>query len=113
MNRQQFAKLHTDLCTRARALTERKGHDYATEADVLSNVRLCEHLGLTATATGILVRMADKLSRMAQLSVKNKQKVTDESIIDTALDLINYTVIFIAIREEKSVPFDDDESEAE
>ena len=50
-----------------------------------------EKWGLTAA----LVRMEDKFNRLESLSQKEDQKVVDESIEDTLLDLANYAVMTI------------------
>jgi hypothetical protein len=74
----------------------RKNHDYAghTEKDPFANFRLCESAGLCSTAAGILVRLSDKLSRLATFVAKGKLTVSDESVEDTILDVINYAVLF-------------------
>lgn len=54
--------------------------------------------------TSFLVRMEDKLSRLRSLSQKSadEQRVKDESIRDTLLDLANYAIIaVIELDEEK------------
>ena len=47
--------------------------------------------------TSFLVRMEDKMSRLRSLSSKSssEQKVKDESIRDTLLDLANYAIIAV------------------
>ena len=80
-----------------------KNHDYATgqnvDGDALKNFKLVEYLNITDSTTGILVRMCDKISRLANV-YKGETKVTEESCIDTAKDLINYTVILLATLKE-------------
>jgi hypothetical protein len=84
-----------------------KNHDYATgekiESDALKNFNLVNYLGITDSSTGILVRMCDKMSRLANV-YKGGNQVKDESCIDTCKDLINYTVIFLAtLKDNKDV----------
>ena len=76
-----MAKIHSD-----------KNHDYATNADPLSNFRECEGFGVDA-GKGIMVRMSDKWSRLKQLELKGEALVKDESLLDTLLDLANYSVL--------------------
>lgn len=78
-------------------LAERKNHDYAGEADALRNFRACEALGICNLETGIVVRLSDKLSRIARL-MQAEAAVKDESIDDTILDAINYLAIMRSAR---------------
>ena len=95
MNRDELLALHASITSAARELMARKNHDYGGH-DVMGNLRLIEQLfpHLT-TEIGILIRMGDKLSRLAVLSTEDAL-VKDESIQDTCQDLINYAVLFIA-----------------
>ena len=77
-----------------------KNSDYAGNDDALKNFKLVEFLGICPVEVGILVRMCDKMSRMATL-INTPPKVADESFEDTALDLCNYTDILLAARKEK------------
>lgn len=103
--RDELMALHEDLCNRARALSRKKNHDYSGGKDATHaflNFIKCEELGLCKTETGILVRLSDKLSRLNTLADSNlKYEVDDERVLDTVLDIINYTVIFYAIHEER------------
>lgn len=47
-------------------------------------------------ALGILVRMDDKLSRLTSFAKKGKLHVEDEGVMDTVIDLLNYSAIFAA-----------------
>lgn len=53
--------------------------------------------------TSFLVRMEDKLSRLRSLSQKSadEQRVKDESIRDTLLDLANYAIIAVIEMDEE------------
>ena len=95
MNRDELLALHASLTSSARELMARKNHDYGGH-DVMGNLRLIEQLFPQLTSEiGILIRMGDKLSRLAVLSTEDAL-VKDESIQDTCQDLINYAVLFIA-----------------
>ena len=72
-------------------LTKAKNHDYAKGDDPYKNFRLVEQLGICSVETGILVRMCDKMSRIANL-IDTDAKVKDESIADTLIDLANYSI---------------------
>ena len=103
--REELMALHEKLCDQARALSRKKNHDYSGGQDATHaflNFVKCEELGLCKTETGILVRLSDKLSRLNTLADSNlKYEVDDERVLDTVLDIINYTVIFYAIHEER------------
>ncbi len=98
-----FAAIHADLCDKARALTKAKGHDYSGTEDTLANLKACERLGICSAETGVLVRMCDKFMRLITLTKcgEDNRAVKDESIMDTSLDLLNYTLLFEALRRER------------
>jgi len=81
-------------------LTKAKNHDYAKGDDPYKNFRLVEQLGICSVETGILVRMCDKMSRIANL-IDTDAKVKDESIADTLIDMANYANLMKCYREEK------------
>ena len=105
---ERFEELHKAWCKDALELSVRKGHDYSTGAseagqeDTLKNLKMVEILsdGKVSAEIGVLVRMTDKLSRMWQL-VFDDAKVKDESVSDTEIDLVNYTLLKRALRIEK------------
>lgn len=104
MKADKFFRLLEQYHAEALAISKRKNHDYATgddsSADALQNFKLCEYLGVCSTETGILVRMCDKISRMAKL-LKSNAAVSDESLDDTAADMANYSNIFRIARHER------------
>jgi len=77
-----------------------KNHDYAGEEDSFKNFRMCENMGLCSVETGIMVRMSDKMSRIANL-LEKENAVKDESITDTLIDLANYSIILKCYLEQK------------
>ena len=81
-------------------LTKAKNHDYAKGDDPYKNFRLVEQLEICSVETGILVRMCDKMSRIANL-IDTDAKVKDESIADTLIDMANYANLMKCYREEK------------
>lgn len=68
------------------ALYERKNHDYGN-----SFSETYSKLGIVSAAT----RMLDKMNRIVSLVTKEQQKVNDESLRDTLIDLANYAVMTI------------------
>lgn len=75
-------------------LTTRKNADYASGGDAFQNFSLIEVItsGRISTAAGILVRMTDKLQRIANLLAKPPE-VVGEAIEDSCVDLANYSDI--------------------
>lgn len=88
--------LHEPLCVKAQTIMEAKCQDYASADDPFRNFRQIETLGLGSVEVGIIVRMGDKLSRLAGFAKEGDLAVKDESVEDTCLDLINYTIILMA-----------------
>ena len=68
------------------ALYERKNHDYGNSfSDTF------EKLGSVSAVT----RMCDKMNRIISLVSTKEQKVNDESLRDTLIDIANYAVMTI------------------
>lgn len=84
-------QFHKDCSDRGRELMNRKNHDYSGVVDVFRNFRAFEELG-------IVVRMGDKLSRLKSFEEKRSLKVADESIDDTAIDLMNYAILYLGYK---------------
>lgn len=84
----ELEDLHIRLTTGARQIMLRKNHDYGADGDPFANFH--RH-----GALGILVRMDDKLSRLATFARKGRLDVTEEPVEDAAIDLINYAVLLI------------------
>lgn len=103
--RDELMAMHQMLCDQARELSRKKNHDYSggkDETHAFLNFTKCEELGLCKTETGVLVRLSDKLSRLNTLADSSlKYEVSDERVLDTVLDVINYIVIFYAIHTER------------
>lgn len=76
---------HTLVCQELIDLYEIKNADYGN-----SFGETFKEFGMTMTA----IRLDDKLRRYKQL-IKSEQKVKDESIRDTLLDLANYAIMTI------------------
>ena len=93
VSRNELAVLHNELCSKAREIMQAKNRDYAHEGDVFRNFRLFGGLG-------ILVRLSDKLARLRSFEENQSFAVTDEKLIDTVLDTINYAVLYFAMKQE-------------
>ena len=75
-----------DVTEEMNALYERKNHDYGN-----SFSETFRKLGIISAAT----RMLDKMNRIVSLVTKDQQKVNDESLRDTLIDIANYSVMTI------------------
>lgn len=91
-----FASIENTYKT-ALELTRKKNVDYGGRQDCFQNFRMAEQLGISMEHA-ILVRMSDKLSRIATL-LRQEALVKDESLIDTLRDMCNYSAIMIAVLE--------------
>jgi len=100
MNRQDLLSFHSALTEKARSLMERKNQDYAGDSEhgiqPFANFERVEALGICSTEQGFLVRMTDKISRLSSYVQAGKLEVSDETVYDTLVDLINYSVLMAA-----------------
>jgi hypothetical protein len=81
----------------------KKNEDYATNADIFSNFRECEEMGITASQ-GVSTRLSDKWSRFKKgVRTQWNMSVSSEGMKDTMEDIINYACIYhcLYIEEEK------------
>ena len=93
----ELLTLHKDLSDQSRNLMERKNHDYTNgSTDPFANFRAAEVFGIDARV-GLLVRLQDKLKRMYTFTDQGKLEVSDESVKDAVLDVINYAVLYYGI----------------
>lgn len=77
---------HKELCKQLNKIYEAKNNDYG---DSFSDTY--KKLGIASA----LVRITDKYNRLMSLASGKKQKVNDESLRDTLLDLSNYCLLTI------------------
>lgn len=94
ISRDQLLNLHVSLTDKARETMKAKNKDYATDTDVFRNFRLFGGLG-------ILVRLSDKLARLRSFEENDSFAVADEKLEDTIMDLINYGVLYYALKHEE------------
>jgi hypothetical protein len=74
--------------------TRKKGHDYSGDGDALKNFR---DFGWQ----GIVVRIGDKYNRLKCFTKTGSLMVSDESILDTLLDLRVYSMLCQMMFEEE------------
>lgn len=80
-----------------------KNSDYAGSdaVDMMKNFMACQEFGIKMS-DGIATRMSDKIMRMQNLMRTRTQRVKDESLIDSTMDLANYCLLLtIALKREK------------
>ena len=78
--------MHKALCTELNDLYARKNADYGDSF----------HLSYMEEGMAMArIRLADKLNRFKALTKGNSQKVNDESIRDTLIDLANYALLTV------------------
>lgn len=92
MNREEFVNQLQENVVNDIEIVKRKNSDYANNHDPFQNFRMVQHIGLCSVEEGIVVRMSDKMQRIANL-LNRDAVVCDESIIDTLSDLRNYANI--------------------
>lgn len=98
MNRKELLDFHKWACATMHQICIKKNADYAGRADddPFANFTRVEAMGIATTEQGFLTRMTDKLSRLATFAEAGMLQVKDESVLDTALDLANYCILFAA-----------------
>lgn len=79
---------HKEICNKLNEIYEKKNHDYGNSfGDTYAK------LGIISAVT----RISDKTNRLMSLCTK-EQKVKDESIDDTLMDLANYAIMTLIER---------------
>ncbi len=82
------------LTKRMFEIQDAKGRDYGEENDGLRNLR-------RRGVDGVVARMGDKMSRIEILAQPGREAaVKDESLDDTLLDLANYCLLLIILKED-------------
>ena len=77
---------HKKICDELNTLYAKKNHDYGDSF----------HLSFVEEGMAMSrIRLGDKLNRFKALSRNGEQKVNDESIRDTLIDLANYAIMTI------------------
>lgn len=106
MTREDYFEFHKALCKEALELSMRKNHDYSGGEDgsnPFQNFMFVEALAMgVSTEQGFMVRMADKMKRLAGFLKTGTFQVSDESFRDTVKDSINYLALLAAYVESKN-----------
>ena len=103
MTQEQYLIEYKKLTEEMYELTSRKNSDYAGPADAFQNFKLIEALGAASAEQGFVVRMSDKLQRIANL-IHRENRVADEKITDTLQDLAVYSILFLIYLKQKDIP---------
>ena len=77
---------HGEICKEINELYAKKNHDYG---DSFHQTFVEEGMAMAR------IRLGDKFNRFKTLSRGNEQKVNDESIRDTLIDLANYAIMTV------------------
>lgn len=103
MNREKYLKFHRKICDDMVKLTEAKNRDYCGKSgdDAFANFSRVESLGVCSVEQGFLVRMVDKVCRVASFVDRGELSVKDESVKDTLMDLANYSILLMGYLESK------------
>lgn len=104
MNQDEYLQYHTKVCEAARSLSHRKNNDYSAPSSrvddkfaVFANFMQAERLNICSVEAGMLVRLSDKISRLANLIRPGHERmVSDERLEDTVHDAINYLILLLA-----------------
>lgn len=100
MTKEQLFVLHKFVCQEALELMQKKNADYS-KVGALDNFYVAEALKAASAEHGIIIRMGDKLSRLSSIISKGAQ-VKTESMQDTIIDLVNYSILLLAVIQEKA-----------
>lgn len=77
---------HKAICEELNQLYARKNHDYG---DSFHQTFVEEGMAMPR------IRLGDKFSRFKTLTQSGGQQVTDESIVDTLMDMANYAIMTV------------------
>lgn len=102
MKREELLAFMRSRCDEMVATAEKKNSDYTAGADnAFANFEAVELLDIVPADVGILVRMTDKFMRIKGLVKGRTAAVKSETVIDTLIDLANYSLILAALLESK------------
>lgn len=93
MTNEQKTYRHKVLCKKLHTLYKRKNHDYG---DSFHQTFLEEGMVMPR------IRLGDKFNRFKTLTRISDIQVSDESVVDTLIDLANYALMTILEIEESS-----------
>ncbi len=97
MNKQEFFEYHKNFCQKILETSRKKNQDYTGDTpDPFANFTAVERNGVASTEQGFMVRMTDKMQRLASYTQNGTLLVEDEKVEDTLEDLANYCILFAA-----------------
>ena len=100
MNQNELFEFHQRMGEKALAICKKKNNDYTSAARggsyPFANFSRVEAMGIMTTVPGFLGRMTDKLSRLSTYADLGRLEVGDETVEDTLLDMINYSILLAA-----------------
>ena len=104
MNTTELIQFHKTICDEARAIMEKKNHDYsgASGETPFANFMVAEHLNMCNAKTGILLRITDKIMRINTF-IKSGELKVNESVKDSCRDCINYFILLAGMIESSYV----------
>lgn len=108
MNVNQLLELHKKTTDAARAIMEKKNSDYCggeQSTDALANFKAARQFNLHP-ATGLLLRVQDKLMRVQSFVADGQLRVDNESVEDACDDIVNYAILLKAIFTEERLSDD-------
>lgn len=96
MNKKSFLAHISALYNKCLATVEKKNADYSgKESNAFKNFEAVEQFAIAETKQGIMVRLSDKFTRIANL-LNHQAYVKSESLQDSIEDAINYLAILHA-----------------
>jgi hypothetical protein len=102
MTPEEALQYQKELMDEALTIVERKRHDYSGGEDPFRNFRATTAVAGVETWRGVLVRLADKLSRIRSImDAGGVRAVENETLRDTICDAINYVCILGCLIEEE------------
>jgi hypothetical protein len=100
MTKQEFKQFREHLFIGLNQLIENKNTDYASKDSAFACFEASEELGISAIK-GLCVRILDKIERLKTYSRTGMLAVKNEGVEDIFKDLIGYSVIALAMLEER------------
>lgn len=102
MNTEQYLKFAEETMHKMLTISRKKNKDYTGgTTDPFANFSRVEPLGVCSTEQGFLVRITDKLCRIASFVKQGELEVKDESVQDTLMDMANYCILMLGYLESK------------
>jgi len=101
LTRDELLNVHDMICSEAADLMRKKNMDYGSDGNVFLNFTMTEAMGLGTTVQGILIRMADKISRLR--SFDERGELQNESARDAVIDIVNYAILVHAYKLQEQI----------